>query len=47
MAHTSEEVIALRRALQYFLTLHLHGVGQLTHAIAGAEAALALGEEER
>jgi len=28
------------QALRYFLTYHLEGIGQLTHAIGGAEAAL-------
>lgn len=46
MTHTSKEVITLREALQYFHAYHLKGIVRLTHAIAGAEAALALGEEE-
>ena len=41
-----EAEIALRKALQYFLIFHSHGVGQLTHVIAMAETALALGKEE-
>ena len=35
------------QALRYFLTYHLEGIGQLTHAIGGAEAALAPDTGER
>ena len=36
----TEKIARLEAALRYFITYHLEGIGQLTHAIGGAEAAL-------